>query len=127
MRILSPRPERQAIGSRIKEFIFHEFLYLDPGVSILEVFGRPSALRTFVYSRSSSLDSLAGEYPMKKPIKAKTTKRSLPIPWISLKGKEREAFLSSVQQLDEQCDRLGLLNPTEFEPAILYSAMDGEK
>ncbi len=64
---------------------------------------------------------------MKKPIKAKTTKRSLPIPWISLKGKEREAFLSSVQQLDEQCDRLGLLNPTEFEPAILYSAMDGEK
>ena len=41
--------------------------------------------------------------------------------------KEREVFLSSVKQLDEQCDRLGLKDPTETEPAILYSPMGREK
>jgi hypothetical protein len=41
--------------------------------------------------------------------------------------KEREAFLTSVQNLDEQSDRLGIFDPPETEPAILYSPMEGEK
>lgn len=41
--------------------------------------------------------------------------------------KEREAYLVSVQQLDEQSDRLGILDPLETEPAILYSPMEEKK
>jgi hypothetical protein len=41
--------------------------------------------------------------------------------------KEREAFLASVQQLDEQSDRLGNMDPTETEPAILYSPWEGKR
>jgi len=41
--------------------------------------------------------------------------------------KEREAFLAAVQQLDEQSDRLGIPDPPETEPAILYSPLEGKK
>jgi hypothetical protein len=41
--------------------------------------------------------------------------------------KEKEAFLASVKQLDEQSDRLGIFDPPDTEPAILYSPMEGEK
>lgn len=41
--------------------------------------------------------------------------------------KEREAFLAALQQLDEQSKQLGILDPPETEPAILYSPMEGEK
>jgi hypothetical protein len=41
--------------------------------------------------------------------------------------KEREAYLASVQQMDEQCDRLGNMDPTETEPAILYSPWEGKR
>jgi hypothetical protein len=40
---------------------------------------------------------------------------------------EREAFLTAVRQLDEQTDRLGILDPPETEPAVLYSSREGEK
>jgi len=64
---------------------------------------------------------------MKKQIKGRPATTPLPIPAISLKAKDRKAFLSSVKQLNEQCGRLGLLDPVEFEPAILYSALEEEK
>jgi hypothetical protein len=64
---------------------------------------------------------------MKKTIQAKPSKRPLPIPWLPLKSKEKKALLSSVQQLDEQCDRLGLLDPTDSEPVILYSPQEGKR
>ena len=41
--------------------------------------------------------------------------------------KEREAFLTSVKQLDEQSERLGLMDPIETEPAILYSPGEGKR
>ena len=62
---------------------------------------------------------------MKKAIRPKPLKRDLPISEIQLKGKEKKALLASVQQLDEQCDRLGLLDPTDSEPAILYFSREG--
>jgi len=34
--------------------------------------------------------------------------------------KDREASLVSIQKMDEQSDRLGILDPTDAEPAILY-------
>ncbi len=40
---------------------------------------------------------------------------------------ERQVFLASVRQLDEQSDRLGILDPLETEPALLYSPWEGEK
>jgi hypothetical protein len=41
--------------------------------------------------------------------------------------KEKGAFLAAVQQLDEQSDRLGVFDPPETEPAILYSPMEDKK
>jgi len=41
-----------------------------------------------------------------------------------MKPAERKAFLASVRQLDEQCDSLGVVDPPETEPAILYSALE---
>jgi hypothetical protein len=40
---------------------------------------------------------------------------------------EREAFLTAVRQLDEQSNRLGVLDPPETEPAVLYSSREVEK
>jgi len=64
---------------------------------------------------------------MKKQIKGTLAARPFLIPGISMNAKEREAFRASVQQLDEQCERLGLLDPAELELAILYSALEEEK
>ena len=41
--------------------------------------------------------------------------------------KEREAFRVAVEQADEQCEKLGLLDPTETEPALLYAPPGGKK
>ena len=41
--------------------------------------------------------------------------------------KEKGAFLAAVHQLDEQSDRLGILDPLETEPAILYSPREGKQ
>jgi hypothetical protein len=49
------------------------------------------------------------------------------IPVLLSNKKEREAFRSSVRQLDEQSDRLSILDPLETEPAILYSPTEEEK
>ena len=44
-----------------------------------------------------------------------------------MKRGERKAFLASVRQLDEQCDSLGVLDPAEIEPAVLYHALEEER
>jgi hypothetical protein len=41
--------------------------------------------------------------------------------------KEREIYLASIQQLDEQSDRLGIFDPPDTEIAILYSPMEEKK
>ena len=41
--------------------------------------------------------------------------------------KEREAFRVAVQMADEQCEKLGLPDPTETEPALLYSPLGRKK
>ena len=41
--------------------------------------------------------------------------------------KEREVYLASVQQMDEQSDLLGISDPPDSEPAILYSPMEEKK
>ena len=64
---------------------------------------------------------------MKKALVRKIRRRLEEPPGIPLKGKEKQAFRASVQQLDEQCERLGLLDATDVEPAILFSVLEGEK
>jgi hypothetical protein len=46
---------------------------------------------------------------------------------LSLSNKARKAFLASLRQLEEQSDRLGILDPPETEPAILYLPLEEEK
>ena len=41
--------------------------------------------------------------------------------------KEREALRVAVEQADGQCEKLGLLDPTETEPALLYSPLEQKK
>jgi hypothetical protein len=41
--------------------------------------------------------------------------------------KEREIYLASIQQLDEQSDQLGIFDPPDTEIAILYSPMEEKK
>ena len=64
-------------------------------------------------------------------MKNRTIKKSshLPVrfPLPFLNKKEREVFFASVKQLDEQCERLGLMDPIETEPAILYTPREGRK
>ena len=64
-------------------------------------------------------------------MKKRAIKKSLDLPVrfpLSFANKkEREAFLTSVKQLDEQSDRLGIFDPPDTEPAILYSPLEGKK
>lgn len=64
---------------------------------------------------------------MKKPGIKRSADPWNRIPLSFSNRKEREAFLASVRQLDEQSDRLGVLDPPGTEPAILYSSGEGEK
>jgi hypothetical protein len=54
---------------------------------------------------------------------------SLPVRFsLSLSNKkEREIYLASIRQLDEQSGRLGIFDPPDTEPAILYSPMEEKK
>jgi hypothetical protein len=64
---------------------------------------------------------------MKKRGVKKSANQPVRAPLFLSNKKEREALLASVRQLDEQSDRLGILDPLETEPAILYSPMEEEK
>jgi hypothetical protein len=62
---------------------------------------------------------------MKKQAVNNTLKR--PFPSSFANRKEREALRVAVQLADEQCEKLGLQDPTETEPALFYSPLRGEK
>jgi hypothetical protein len=64
---------------------------------------------------------------MKKRVNKKSANQPVRIPLFLSNKKEREVFLASVRQLNEQSDRLGILDPPETEPAILYSPMEEKK
>jgi hypothetical protein len=64
---------------------------------------------------------------MKKSAFPKKTIGSIAPPWLMLKKKEKKGFLASAGQLEEQCDRLGLLDPTEMEPAVIFGAREDRK
>jgi hypothetical protein len=64
---------------------------------------------------------------MKKRAVKKSSNLPVRIPLSFGNKKERETFLASVQQLDEQSERLGLMDPIETEPAILYSPWEGKR
>jgi hypothetical protein len=64
---------------------------------------------------------------MKKPAVSRKTRSSLHLPSILLKKKEEKAFLAAARQLEEEYDRLGLLDPMEIEPAVVYAAREERK
>lgn len=64
---------------------------------------------------------------MKKQAIKKSASQRVRLPLSFSNPKERIAFLASVRQLDEQSDRLGVFDPPETEPAVLYSSREGEK
>jgi hypothetical protein len=64
---------------------------------------------------------------MKKQAVKKSANQWVRLPLSFSNPEEREVFLASVRQLDEQSDRLGILDPPETEPAVLYSSREGEK
>ncbi len=64
---------------------------------------------------------------MKKREVKKSSNLPVRTPLSFANKKERETFLASVNQMDEQSDRLGLMDPTETEPAILYSPSEGKR
>ncbi|KPK95350.1 MAG: hypothetical protein AMJ94_00200 [Deltaproteobacteria bacterium SM23_61] len=63
---------------------------------------------------------------MKKQAVKKSANQWVRLPLSFSNPKEREIFLASVRQLDEQNDRLGVFDPPETEPAVLYSSREGE-
>ena len=64
---------------------------------------------------------------MKKTRKRKPEKLILEISRIQLNSKEREALQAAVKVLNEQSEQLGLLDPLEVEPAIIFFAEEGKR
>lgn len=88
--------------------------------------GYPARIK-FLSFTSRVSPSIGGEPKMKKRAVKKSSNLPVRFPLSFTNKKEREAYLASVQQLDEQSDRLGLMDPTETEPAILYSPWEGKR
>jgi hypothetical protein len=68
-----------------------------------------------------------GELRMKKTREKKPEKFILEIPRIKLNSKEMDALQAAVKVLTEQSEQLGLLEPLEAEPAILFFAEEGKR
>jgi hypothetical protein len=51
----------------------------------------------------------------------------LEIPGIKLSAKEREALQAAVKVFHEQSERLGLLDPLDAEPAVIFFAEEGKR
>jgi hypothetical protein len=49
------------------------------------------------------------------------------IPGVGLNAKEREALQAAVKVFDGQNEQLGLLDPLDAEPAILFFAGEGKR
>jgi len=67
------------------------------------------------------------EEDMKRGALKKRRPISLRIPTLRLNPKEMEALEGSVKILNEEAERLGLLDPMEIEPATIYSAEEGKR
>jgi hypothetical protein len=57
----------------------------------------------------------------------RTGKFILEIPGIKLNAKEREALQAAVKAFNEQSERLGLLDPLDAEPAVIFFAEEGTR
>ena len=64
---------------------------------------------------------------MKNRTRKKTWNLTGRLPLSFSSRKERETFRIAVEQADEQCEKLGLLDPTETEPALIYTPPGGKK
>lgn len=64
---------------------------------------------------------------MKKAAEPKTEEFTLKIPGITLNAKEQEELQAAQKVLSEQSDKLGLLDPMEAEPAIVFFAEEGKR
>ncbi len=64
---------------------------------------------------------------MKKRAVKKTLNLTDRFPLSFSNRKESEALRVAVQMADEQGEKLGLLDPTETEPALLFSPLGGKK
>jgi hypothetical protein len=51
----------------------------------------------------------------------------LEIPGIKLTAKEREALQAAVKIFHEQSEQLGLLDPLDAEPAVIFFAEEGTR
>jgi hypothetical protein len=70
---------------------------------------------------------IRGELTMKKRAVKKTSNLEDRFPLSFSNRKEREAFRIAVQMADEQGEKLGLADPTDTEPALLYSPLGRKK
>lgn len=64
---------------------------------------------------------------MKKKEEGREEKFILKISRIKLNSKELEALQAAVEVFNEQSEKLGLLDPLEAEPAILFFAEEGKR
>jgi len=64
---------------------------------------------------------------MEKTEESRTEKFILEISRIQLNSKEIEALQVAVKVLNEQSEQLGLLDPLEVEPTIIFFAEEGKR
>lgn len=67
------------------------------------------------------------ETRMEKQRGNKTEKFMLEIPGIQVNSREREALQTAVKVLNEQSEQLGLLDPLDAEPAIIFFAEEEKR
>ena len=64
---------------------------------------------------------------MKKTDANKIGESLLNISKLQLSSKEKEALQAALKVLDEQSEKLGLLDPMEAEPAVFFFAEEGKR
>lgn len=64
---------------------------------------------------------------MKKPNKKNKTKQEKKIATVKLSPKELRTLKESVKIMNEQSERLGLLDPLDAEPAMIFMAQRGRR
>lgn len=64
---------------------------------------------------------------MKKTEKGRTREFIPQISRIKLRSKEKKALQAAVKAMEKQSEQLGLLDPMEAEPAVLFFAEEGKR
>jgi len=64
---------------------------------------------------------------MKKERAGKPGNRHKKTPGRRMGARETRTLRASLKRLHEQADQLGLLDPVEVEPAMIYSAAEGKQ